>query len=79
MYGRSTKCSETEGCFGMIKSDKGILCAILSEGYEKGSCPFKKPDRYETKGKRYPPNRILNWPSTYKKREFTNRDKGEFE
>lgn len=38
-------------CFA--RSDKG-RCSLLKTGYPDGNCPFRKPDKEVTNGKRYP-------------------------
>lgn len=44
-------CKDTRPCF----AKKGNRCGVLTKGYEKdGACPFAKPDREVTDGKRYP-------------------------
>lgn len=47
----SVKCPEDGLCFA---HDASRRCRILSEGYQKGECPFKKPIISVTNGKDYP-------------------------
>ena len=46
-------CPSDQPCFG-----KTIIgeCKVLVTPYKAGTCPFQKPERDVTKGKRYPYN-----------------------
>ena len=49
-------CNDARKCFAKrntLEKDKSI-CSILSSSYDDEVCPFCKPDREVTKGKRYP-------------------------
>lgn len=45
------RCNDKRKCFGR----RGDYCGILVHtGYKNGACPFAKPEREVTDGKRYP-------------------------
>ena len=47
-------CNDRRKCFA--KTSRGgyfYTCSLLMENYDDGKCPFCKPERNVTKGKRY--------------------------
>lgn len=46
------KCNDSRKCFG--KTQTGSECKVLTRTYRDGKCPFCKPERDVTNGRRYP-------------------------
>ena len=55
---KNAKCHDTRNCFAKEYRKEVCFCNILvAPGYEKDSeCPFCKPNKEITNGKRYPRN-----------------------
>jgi hypothetical protein len=48
-----TECKDKRKCFAKVPRNFRTGCSILIKGYRDGKCPFCKPDRDVTDGKRY--------------------------
>lgn len=49
-------CKDKRICFAQEDVFFKTKCSILRESYDDGKCPFCKPDKEVTKGKKYPRN-----------------------
>ena len=48
------QCNDRRKCFAKNSRGGGVyMCSLLHETYDDGKCPFCKPERNVTKGKRY--------------------------